>query len=49
MLALDKDEAQEHLSKARTHLLNLLNAEEPPSRTVDLTPVIDPEDLKGMS
>lgn len=43
-LTLDKDKAQVHLSQARTHLNNLLNAEEPPYRTVDQPPVIDPKD-----
>lgn len=41
-LTLDKDTAQEHLSQARSHLNNLLNAEEPPGHTVDHPPIVDP-------
>lgn len=48
-LTLDKDKARDHLAQARTHLNNLLNAEEPPNRTVDQPPVIDPDDIGGKS
>lgn len=42
-LTLDKDQAQRHLSQARTHLNNILNAEDPIGHTVDQPPVINPE------
>ncbi len=45
-LTLDQEKAQLHLSQARSHLSNLLNAEDPTGHTVDHPPVVDPEQGK---